>query len=141
MAQQALRIEQRERTTCGVDNRAAFFWKCCDVIDLIDAQAAQDAVCFDHERAVTLSCGRSRGLIQQSADIQNRKDGAVQIADTTEGRRRGRNRRHEAKGHDLADPAKLDCVSCRPNCEHDDIAELWHAASIPCPLSPGAITK
>ena len=128
-----MRIEQRQRTTRRVDDCAfsGTFWQGRDVIDLIDAQPTDDAIGLDDECAIALSRRRTGWLIQQSADIQHRKNCPMQIADTAECGWSGRHGRYEPQRDDLTHPSKLHRVTCRTDREHDNVSQLWHGASIP----------
>src|SRR5690606_26560513 len=139
--EQAPRIEQRERPPGRIDHRAAGLQQRGDVVDLVDAQAAQDALGLDDERAVALAWRRTRRLAEQGGDIEHRQNRAVQIAHAADSRRSGGNRRHEPERDDLAHPAELDCITCCTDGEHDYVTQLGHESSIPCRPSPGRARK
>ena len=101
------------------------------MIDLVDAQAADHAVGFEHQRAVALPRRVASRLIEQSSYVENWQNCSVQVAHAAECRRCGWNRRHEAERDDFSHPTQLDRVTGSTDREHDDVAQFGHGSSIP----------
>jgi hypothetical protein len=100
------------------------------VIDLIDAERADDTFGLDDQRAVTLASRRAGREIEQGADIEHGQDLSMEIAHATEcGGCRG-HAGHEAEADDLAHPSKLERIARSTDREDNDVAKLRHVRSI-----------